>query len=129
MPDRPDSTKSMPDRELRLEESELIRALLCGIYSSGALETALTTSRVVDMQDGGMGSVRFTGSEPRRFGRVLVEAEHVDSDGILLSISVNADDHDRLFELDLWKVDYSALKRYPRPSEITIKSTPRKELQ
>jgi len=95
------------------------RTLLQGVYPTAVLESVLTTSRVVDMQDGGMGSVRFLGSEPRSFDRTLVEAKYVDSDGVLVSIAVNADNHGQLFELDFWKVDFSPLKRYPKPSDVS----------
>jgi hypothetical protein len=71
------------------------------------------------MQDGGMGSIRFISSEPQSLGRVLVEAKYVDSDGVLVSIAVNADSHGQLFELDFWKVDFSPLRRYPKPSDVS----------
>lgn len=119
MSDESQLSKSSVGRPLRSEESALIRTLLHGVYPTGALESLLTTSRVVDMQDGGMGSIRFISSEPQSLGRVLVEAKYVDSDGVLVSIAVNADSHGHLFELDFWKVDFSPLRRYPNPSDVS----------
>ena len=58
-------SNSLPSRVLRKEEHDLICSLLSGVYTTAALENALATSRVTDMQDGGMGSIRFVGSEPR----------------------------------------------------------------
>ncbi len=55
----------------------------------------------------------------------LVEAQYLDSDGVLVSIAVNADKQGQLFELDLWKVDFSPLKRYPKPSDVSSISTPK----
>ncbi len=110
-------------RMLRTDESDLIRALLGKVYPQEEIERTLADCRVVDMQDGGMGSIRFMGTEPRSFGRVLVEAQYLDSDGVLVSITVNADNHGRLFELDFWKVDFSPLRRYPTPSELSGIST------
>src|SRR5580698_3059987 len=107
---------SSPGRPLRTEESALIRTLLDGVHPAAAIETLLTTARVAHMQDGRMGSIRFLGSEPRSFGRVLVEAKYLDSDGILVSIAVNADNHSGLFKLHFWKVDFSPLQRYSKPS-------------
>jgi hypothetical protein len=78
-------------RFLRPEEAVLIRALLVGVYPAEALEDALRDSRVTDMQDGGMGSIRFLGSGPKSFGMALVEAQYLDSDGVLVSITVNGD--------------------------------------
>ena len=81
----------------------------------------LVKSRVVDMQDGGMGSIRFVGSEARTFGKVAAEAQYVDSDGVLVLITVNTDKENQLFEVDFWKVDFSPLKRYPKYSELAVK--------
>ena len=119
MSDESRFSKSVPGRPLRPEESALTRTLLLGVYPTAALESVLTTSRVVDMQDGGMGSIRFIGSEPRSFGRAIVEAKYVDSDGVLVSIAVNADNRGQLLELDFWKVDFSPLRRYPKPSDVS----------
>jgi hypothetical protein len=113
-----------PSRPLREEELVLIRALLNGVYPAKVLESALESSRVTDMQDGGMGSIRFTGAEPQSFGKALLEAQYLDSDGVLVSIAVNADKHGQLFELDFWKVDFSPLRRYPKPSDVSDISTP-----
>ena len=111
-------------RPLRLDEVALMRALLAGVYPGEPLEVVLRDSYVTDMQDGGMGSIRFLGSAPQSFGMALVEAQYLDSDGVLVSITVNADNEGNLFELDFWKVDFSPLKRYPNPSDISDISKP-----
>jgi hypothetical protein len=113
-------TNSGPIRPLREEERELIRSLLRGA-SAQALEDTLPTSSVTDMQDGGMGSIRFVPPEPRSFGEALVEAEYVDSDGVLVSITINTDNKGDLLEVDFWKVDFSPLRRYPKPSDLVLK--------
>jgi hypothetical protein len=107
-------------RSLRQEEQELIRSLLSGVLTEETLENTLSASRVVDMQDGGMGSIRFVQPEPRRFGKAIVEAQYVDSDEILVSIAVNVDQNGELFEMDFWKVDFSPLKRYPKPANLVV---------
>ena len=72
--------------------------------------------RVVDMDDGGMGSVRFVipGSHgQRRFGKRIAHAEYRDEDGVPILVAINLDDDGELFEIDVWKVDYSSTKKYP----------------
>ena len=113
----------LKERPLRAEESLLIRTLLAGIYSEKALDSALNGSRVFDLQDGGMGSIRFASSKPRSFGGTLVEAEYFDVDGVLVTITVNQDKQGQLFELDFWKVDFSPLKRYPNRADVRIKNS------
>lgn len=57
--------------------------------------------------------------------RSLAEGRYLDRDGTLLSIVINTDTNGKLFEPDFWKVDFSPLKRYPRPSDLSaISPTP-----
>lgn len=108
-------------RELRDDEREIIRAMLASQHSGcGNLEDTLEASRVEDMQDGGMGSIRFIMPGQRTFGMALVEAQYCDSDGTPVIINLILDKEGRLFELEFWKVDFSPLKRYPRPSDLTV---------
>ncbi len=109
-------TRSLTEAEVRL-----LRFLLS---SHPAPEvSSLDSLRVIDMNDGGMGSVRFSSEEKRRFGKTLVEGEYTDSDGVLVSIAVNLDTFGQLFEMDFWKVDFSPLRRYPQPSEVKVKAS------
>jgi hypothetical protein len=76
------------------------------------------------MNDGGMGSIRFInppGTELRSIGKALAEAQYTDEDGVPVSIVVNADKNNELYELDFWKVDFSPLRRYPKPEQLIIK--------
>jgi len=97
--------------------------MLSGARTDGSLDIDLGPSRVVDMQDGGMGSIRFVRSGRWVLGRVVAEAEYEDIDGVLVSVSINSDSEGQLFEVDFWKVDFSSLKRYPKYSELVIKRT------
>lgn len=108
-------------RPLRQDEQGLLRALLECRSDFHSLEEQIAHGLVFDMLDGGMGSVLFAGDESRSLGVLLAEAEYVDADGILVSIVVNADQLGRLFEVDVWKVDFSGLKQYPRPDVLRIK--------
>lgn len=42
----------------------------------------------------------------------------MDDDGVSVIIELNVDERDKLFELDLWKVDFSPLRRYPNPEDL-----------
>lgn len=111
------SSSRNPIRALRQEERDLLTAILKDHYlgvSVSGLE------RVRDLSDGGMGSIEFVGMPPnaRRHATSVAEADYMDSDGIPVSVSVNVDQHGRLFELDIWKVDFGKLQRYPSPKTI-----------
>jgi hypothetical protein len=110
-------------RKLRKEEVDLIAAILGDSPKASEILPSLPDRLVEDMKDGGMGSLRFMeqGNRERRFGKKIAEAEFADEDGIPVSAVVNLDDRDQLFELDIWKVDFSPLKRYPRREELRLK--------
>lgn len=107
-------------RPLRGEEQMLLRALLKSRDDFETLDRQISNGLVRDLPDAGMGSLEFIGEESRMLGKVLARAEYVDSDGVLTSIVVNADLLGKLFELDMWKVDFSALRKYPQPDALNI---------
>jgi len=76
------------------------------------------------MNDGGMGSLLFVRESvgERRFGQELGEADFDDVDDVLVSVTLNLDQNGDLFELDVWKVDNSPLKRFPPLTDIRIRS-------
>jgi len=108
-------------RSLRIEEESLIRALLGHISGGRQLLHQLEDAKVRDMADGEMGSIQFAGDEHRSLGSCLVEAEYLDCDGVLVSIVLNADQNQRLYELDMWKVDFAPLREYPSFKRVAIK--------
>ncbi len=110
-------------RHLRTDERDLIAAMLQGKPSHAELVRTLNARTVEDMQDGGMGSIRFTddGAAGRHLGDAIAEAEYIDADGVLVSIALNTDTSGRLYEVDFWKVDFSPLIQYPSPSDLRIK--------
>jgi hypothetical protein len=82
-------------------------------------------SVVEPMADGGMGSLRFTdkstSSTTRSLGSVIVQGEFDDADGVPVSFTINQDTEGKLFELDLWRVDFEPLKKLPsKENEIRI---------
>jgi len=107
-------------RPLRAKEYSLILALLGHAREGEQLLRQLEHAQVRDMNDGRMGSLEFAGGRRPR-GRLLVEAEYLDCDGVLVSIALDADQSGRLYELDMWKVDFAPLQEFPSPQRVTIK--------
>lgn len=86
-----------------------------GLRVQSQIETAL----VVEMDDGGMGSLLFVSAKTRRiYGGELARCVGHDSDGMELNISLILDQDGDLFELDIWKVDFSPLAQHPDPSTL-----------
>lgn len=72
-------------------------------------------SRVIvqDLDDGGMGSFTIVRPENRGFSHLLSEVEFSDADGVRVLVSLYADEDDAPCEVDIWKVDFSALISLP----------------
>jgi len=111
-----------PPRRLRVEELALLRKLLANTRLEDTLDRQLSDVLVVDMSDGGMGSIRFYAPETkgRLYGSTIGEGTFLDQDGILVSVALNLDQFGNLFELDMWKVDFSPLLGYPDPRDFKI---------
>lgn len=73
--------------------------------------------KVKDMEDGGMGSLLlFPEGKIRKnriFGGQISEFQFQDDDGIQVVASLNVDKNGELFELDIWKTNFSKLIRIP----------------
>ncbi|WP_207762377.1 DUF6984 family protein [Niveispirillum lacus] len=111
-------------RRLRSSEIALLKELLSKCSSLHLIDGGLDDILVRDMNDGGMGSILFSGDENRIIGGSIVDADYFDSDGVLVNISVNVDNSGKIYEVDFWKVDFSPLLVYPCPDSIKIHPTP-----
>ena len=107
-------------RPLREAEAALLTAMLNAKGETFPLVAGLKDALVQDMNDGGMGSLRFVGPENRHLGAVPTEAIFRDEDGVVVSAAVVLDRAGALYELDIWKVDFSPLIRIPPSEEIRI---------
>ena len=96
--------------------------LLRAVPGADCLIASLDHVNVRELNDGGMGSLAFVQEENKkqRFGKRLVTGEFMDKDGVKVQLGVNLDDSGRLFELDVWKVDFSPLRAWPLPSDVRI---------
>lgn len=110
-------------RKLTEPEQRLITTMLADSSGGKAILGQVSSARVVEMSDGGMGSLKFarTDYEECRLGKTVSQAEFLDEDGVAVSVTINLDEDGRLYELDVWKVDFSPLKRWPRTEDIVVK--------
>jgi len=106
-------------RPLRQEERILILSMLSRV-STVKSESVPLESHVEDMQDSKMCGIRFISPMSAALWKRASRGEYQDSDGVLVSVTINADDHGDVFELDSWKVEFSPLKRYPRPEDVVV---------
>lgn len=74
---------------------------------------------VEPMDDGGMGSFRIGEiAIPRELGCAVAEVQFSDMDGIPVTAVLNVDTEGRLYEVDVWKVNFAPLQRWPTELEM-----------
>jgi hypothetical protein len=80
-------------------------------------ERWLATLKVREMKDGGMGSLELSGvaKDSARSGVVISKAsvQFADEDGVQVVATLNVSGSGVPFELDVWKTDFSPLRRIP----------------
>jgi hypothetical protein len=106
----------MTSRPIRSEEAELICYLLDRV-PEGKTKFQVPVD-VADLDDGGMGSLRLNLNPEARYGADLGEVMYKDSDNVEVLITLTIDQDDRLFELDMWKVNFDKLIEFPTPEKI-----------
>ncbi|WP_454809274.1 DUF6984 family protein [Paenarthrobacter nitroguajacolicus] len=113
-------------KERPLEDGEV---LILSVLLSRATEwnrgpVDLEALRVSDMDDGGMGSLRFASRKSHpRYRRTIAEGWFKDIDGIPVALALYVDREDDLFELDSWKVDFTSRLRLPH-DEAEVREGP-----
>lgn len=100
-------------RQIKEEEKIFIQGLL-----SMAGVNFTIPEMVIQLNDGGKGSLQFTDKLISEFNEII-DATYIDSDNIPVLISLRASGNN-LTEIDFWKIDYSELKSYPTLDKIQI---------
>lgn len=102
----------MKKRSPKVNELSMIRFLLKSSkynYTDDLFDSLIVES----MDDGGMGSLLiFTNdfsNKNRIFANTISEYTFKDKDDVDVNICLNIDSDGNLFELDIWKVDFSPL--------------------
>lgn len=92
--------------------------LINALVQKAGIEIDVQSLEVEAMDDGGMGSLRFsTSAEKSKFGESVAEVNFKDSDNVPVSAALFLDENGRLFELDIFKSDFSKLKKWPNESQ------------
>jgi len=110
-------------RKLTIQEYELICFLLVGNPKAKQIIEDLVKMPVEEMDDGGMGSLRFVRENmpDRKFGKQISEITLLDTDKVPVSFAIFLDKDDHLFELNVFKADFSNLVKFPTPPYIPLK--------
>jgi hypothetical protein len=102
-------------RPIKPEERELISHLLRLVQGE---ERYKIPDEVENLGEGGLGGIQLSGKgDP---AADLVEATYFDEDRRKVLITLTVNEHGELYDLDIWKMDFSPLRRYPTPDKVTL---------
>ncbi len=89
-------------RKLRKEEYDLIIYLLRHMPNTEDLIDQLEDSTVEEIDDGGMGSLKFIRNDKsvQKFGKMAAEISLLDKDKVPVSFAIMLDTDGNLYELD-----------------------------
>lgn len=100
-----------------LSESE--KPLVAWLIESARRPESVGALEVETMNDGGMGSIRIGPlGGARRFGEAVAETVFQDEDGTPVLASLNVDARNELYEVDIWRVDFGPLKKWPDSGDL-----------
>ncbi len=103
-------------RKITIQEEILLNYLI-NISNYSIDQNWKEKMKVRFLDDGNMGSLELfvndNFEEDRIFGKQIAECYFVDSDGVKVIVSLNIDTNGNLFELDIWKTDFSPLIEIP----------------
>ena len=117
-------------RDLSLGEKCVVSFLLrAANKDDDFISKFLLQMKCSEMNDGGMGSIRFFSASDmddgdREFGGKISACHFTDIDGVMVSVALYRDLSGSPLELDVWKVNFSPLLRMPTDSGELVLDSP-----
>ena len=105
----------MQPRPIKTQEKILIQYLLELMHDHKRFELPQT---VLDLDDGGMQSIRLASNSQANYLRNLIEVKYLDDDNVLVLITLTESNTEELFELEFRKVYSNRLINYPTPEKV-----------
>lgn len=104
-------------RSLTKDERNLIQLLLKNTNPKYSKLNIYFPNNVITLDDGGMGSFKFVYPQeetPTNMDIIPIsEYQFYDKDDILVLATLYSFSNGQLYELDIWKTDFSSLLSYP----------------
>ena len=111
-------------RKLNEQEITIIKKLICEQeISHHKLLIGIENLYVKELTDGGMGSLEFISEDRRHLSETIAEAEFYDEDNVPVFLFLGIDSRGELFELDVFKANFSPLKKWPSVDQLDVKKT------
>ncbi|MEO6832221.1 MAG: hypothetical protein ABI378_07475 [Chitinophagaceae bacterium] len=102
-------------RPIKPEERALIERLLSFVKDGNRYKIP---QEVENLGEPGSGSLQL--SAKGEHANDLVEADYKDADGRDVLITLSTNQFGELYDLDLWKSDFSSLQLYPKADKVKL---------
>lgn len=101
-------------RFMKKDEIEFLESMLKPNPTYANILNKIASMQVEDANDGGMGGLIFhSGNNNRRLGKDIAKIDFNDKDGTKVFATLSLDNYGDLYELDIWKTDFSRLINFP----------------
>jgi len=104
-------------RKPSVDEVRLLKVLILKAKNISIPKNWASKIEVEPLNDGGMGSLTLhldnDRGRLRKFKSQVSDYHFLDEDGVQVIASLYIDEFDKLFELDIWKTDFSSLIKIP----------------
>lgn len=108
--------EELKTRPIRENELKLIRFLLSYLKVD---ESKFPISDTAFEYEGGkMGSINLVNNNQGEYKGDIAIAQYIDSDGVIVMITLTIDSNNNLLDLDFWKTNFEKLEKYPSPEEL-----------
>ncbi len=104
-------------RAIKEEELLLVDYLISVVDDKP--DNIIVPTTVYIMNDSDMGSIRFVANEDDHiYQKDLINAEFIYVDGVPVFTLLNLNTADKSYEMDIFKGDFSSLKKFPKPQDL-----------
>jgi len=107
-------------RLVKETELILIRFLL---YKAGVKMEDFPISKTAFEYEGGkMGSINLVYENEGEYDSDIIQAQYIDTDNVIVMITLTKDKNNQLLDLDFWKVSFEKLETYPTPEDLVFEN-------
>lgn len=112
--------EELKTRPVKETELTIIRFLLNHIKAD---PNQFPISKLAFEYEGGkMGSINLVNEKQAEYKGDIAIAQYIDSDGIIVMITLTIDTNNSLLDLDFWKVNFEKLITYPKPADLVFEN-------
>ncbi len=107
-------------RSIRPQEVQIIECLLQ--YIKADITRFPISDTVFEYEGGKMGSINLVREQQGEYKGDIAVAQYIDSDGVIVMITLTVDTNFNLLDLDFWKVNFERLITYPSPQDLVFEN-------